>query len=213
MSRARLGALIAGGRARRLGGRPKGLSLVDGQPLIDRLGRLLAERCARVVIVGDPAGPYAGRGWPVIADLLAAGAPGGVYTALRHALSPDEPLSDAPQSPPDAPGGPGWVYTLACDMPRLDRATLDHLWAARGGQATLFRAAGRRQPLAALWHTAAAPVFEAAFAHGRPGFGQLLAELQAVELDAPSAAPFANLNTPADAARLGVELAPAPARG
>lgn len=212
MTRARLGALIAGGKARRLDGRPKGLLTVDGVPMIDRLGQMLAERCARVVVIGDPAGPYAGRGWPVIPDLLSAGAPGGVYTALRHALGPDDPLSDAPQSPADAPSGPGWVYTLACDMPRLDRATLDHLWAARGGQATLFRAAGRRQPLAGLWHTDAAPIFAAAFADGRPGFGELLAQLDAVELDAPSAAPFANLNTPADAQRLGVALDPSSGR-
>ena len=178
--------------------------------MIDRLGRMLAERCDRVVIVGDPRGPYAGRGWPVVPDRVDAGAPGGVYTALCAALGPSDAPLDAPQSHQDVPGGPGWVYTLACDMPRLDRATLDRLWASRGGQVTLFRADGRRQPLAGLWHTDARPTFAAAFARGRPGFGQLVGRLDAVELDAASAAPFANLNTPADAARLGVELGPAP---
>lgn len=206
MSRALLGALIAGGRARRLDGRPKGLLPVGGVPMIDRLGGLLAEFCDRVVVIGDPAGPYAGRGWPVIADLIDAGSPGGVYTALRSALDP--PREHGPRGPQDALRGSGWVYTLACDMPRLDRATLARLWALRGGQVTLFRADGRRQPLAALWHTDARRVFAAAFAEGRPGFGALIAQMAAVELDAESPEVFANLNTPADAARLGVALDP-----
>lgn len=188
MKRAALGALIAGGKARRLDGRPKGLLAVGGLPMVDRLAGLLAELCDRVIVVGDPEGPYAGRGLPVVPDVLSGGAPAGVYTALGAAQRP------------------GWVYTLACDMPRLDRATLSRLWALRGGRATLFRAGGRLQPLAALWHTDAAPVFEAAFAEGRPGFGPLVEKLEPVIVEATSPQAFANLNTPEDAARLGIAL-------
>lgn len=188
MSRAALGALIAGGRARRLDGRPKGLLSVAGVPIIDGLAALLAEACDRVLIVGDPEGPYAGRGLPVVADLLDGGAPGGVYTALRAAQAP------------------GWVYTVACDMPRLDRATVGRLWALRGGRVTLFRAGGRLQPLAALWHTDAIPVFEAAFAEGRPGFSPLVARLEPVIVEAAAGGPLDDVDTPADAARLRVAL-------
>lgn len=187
--RAALGALVAGGRARRLGGRAKGLLRVGGVPIVDRLAALLGDFCDRVVVIGDPAGPYAGRGLPVLPDAIDAGAPGGVYTALRA----------APRA--------GWICAMACDLPHLDRATVARLWARRGGQATLYVAGGRRQPLAGgLWHTDARPAFEAAFAEGWPGFGGILSRLRAVEVEAGSGAAFANLNTPADAARLGVAL-------
>lgn len=190
--RAVLGALIAGGRARRLGGRPKGLLRLDGEALIDRLAALLAARCDRVIIVGDPAGPYAGRGLPVIADRLDAGAPGGVHTALCEAAEAAE-------------AGDGWIWTLACDLPRLDGPTLDALWRRRAGHAALYRAAGRLQPLAALWHTAARPTFAAAFAAGRPGFDPLVAALDAAIVEAADPAPFANANTPADCRALGLD--------
>lgn len=183
-----LGALIAGGRARRMGGRAKGLIPVDGVPIVDRLAGLLGSFCDRVVVIGDPAGAYAGRGLPVVADVIDAGAPGGVYTALRACPEP------------------GWICALACDLPAVDRPILDALWARRGGAATLYVADGRRQPLAGFWHTAALAGFDAAFAEGRPGFDGILARLAMVEVQAPSAAPFANVNTPADAARLGLDL-------
>lgn len=183
-----LGALIAGGRARRMGGRAKGLIPIDGRPIIDRSAALLASFCDRVIVIGDPAGPYAGRALPVVADTIDAGAPGGVYTALRQCPAP------------------GWICALACDLPAIDRPTLDALWDRRGGAATLYVADGQRQPLAGFWHTDALAGFDAAFAVGRPGFGGILARLVAIEVPAPSAAPFANLNTPGDVSRLGLGL-------
>lgn len=187
-------AIIAGGRARRLGGRPKGLIPVDGRPNIDRLAALLAPRAAETVLIADPHGPYATTAHPIIPDALPhRGAPGGVLTALRHA----------------AAHGHTWIWTLACDLPRLDAATLEALVPHRDGHpAALYRAAGHLQPLAACWHITARPAFEAALATAAPGFAPILARLAPRILDAPDPTRLADIDTPADAAALGLPLPP-----
>ncbi len=179
------GALLAGGRARRLGGVAKGLIEVDGEAIAARLLRLLREVCEDVFVVGDPAGPYADLGVPVVADRVPGkGAPGGVHTALRTAA-------------------PGWVCVLACDLPRFDRPTLDALRARAGAQdAVLARVDGRLQPTAGLWHTRAAPTIEALLPTD-PGFGRIVAALQVEVVEGLRAGAFFNLNTPADRQQMG----------
>jgi len=185
------GCLIAGGRARRLGGRAKGLLRYRGRPLIDRLADLLRARCTSVMIIGDPEGPYVGQGLPVTPDLVDAGPPGGVLTGLTLAREQ----------------GASWVWTLACDLPRVDAETLDGLAAVRDGhQAALYRAAGRIQPLAACWHVSALPIFEQALRDAQPGFRTLVGLVDAVVVDAPHPDRLTNLNTPADCAALGIDI-------
>lgn len=185
-------AIIAGGRARRLDGRPKGLIPVDGRPNIDRLAALLAPRATETVLIADPHGPYATARHPIIPDALPhRGAPGGVLTALRHARA----------------HGHTWIWTLACDLPRLDAPTLEALVPHRPGhRAALYRAAGHLQPLAACWHVTALPAFEAALHDAAPGFAPLLAQLDPLILDAPDPTRFADIDTPADARALGLHL-------
>ena len=177
-----LGAILAGGHARRLGGRPKGLIEMGGRPLVDRLADLLRALDLTPVLIGQ--GPhtaaYAARGLPHHPDLLPdRGPPGGVHTAL--ALAP-----------------PGWIAVVSIDLPALDLATLTTLAAHRDHQhVVLARADGHRQPLAAWWHTRAFPLLDQHLRLQATGFGPLLAHLDVTEIALPGAA-FRDLDTEAE---------------
>jgi molybdopterin-guanine dinucleotide biosynthesis protein A len=189
------GALMAGGRATRMAGVPKGLLRVGGEPIAARTLRLFEGLFgARLVVANDPA-PYAGLGAPVVADRLPGkGAPGGVHAALAAAATP-------------------WVFTAACDMPFLSEEAVAYLAARRqGALAVVVRFGGRLEPLHALWSRACLPVLEAALRAGDPSLQELAravsprvieeAEWRAVDPDGRS---LENANTPADARRLGLD--------
>lgn len=78
-----LGAIIAGGAARRFGA-DKGAALLGGVALIDHVARALAAQCDDVVIVGRE-----WRGLPGIADRPKGGEGplGGLNAALHHAAT------------------------------------------------------------------------------------------------------------------------------
>ena len=81
------GAIIAGGRATRFGGVAKGLELVGGVRIIDRVASALGESCDDLIIVANDA---AAAGWipgaRVVADVRPGmGALGGVHAALANA--------------------------------------------------------------------------------------------------------------------------------
>lgn len=80
------GAIIAGGRAARLGGIAKGLELVQGERMIDRVAESLRAACDDLLLVAND--PEAHRWLPgvtVIRDERpGAGALGGIHAALAH---------------------------------------------------------------------------------------------------------------------------------
>jgi molybdopterin-guanine dinucleotide biosynthesis protein A len=81
------GAIIAGGRATRFGGVAKGLELVGGVRILDRVAAALSESCDDLIIVANDA---AAAGWipgaRVVADVRPGmGALGGVHAALANA--------------------------------------------------------------------------------------------------------------------------------
>ncbi|MFI5246131.1 MAG: molybdenum cofactor guanylyltransferase, partial [Gemmatimonadales bacterium] len=98
------GAIIAGGRAARLGGVSKGLERVVGVRMIDRVAAALGESCDDLIVVANDA---AAKGWipgaRVVADVRpGAGALGGLHAALVN--SHDAVLVLAWDSP-FVPGG------------------------------------------------------------------------------------------------------------
>lgn len=82
-----IGVILAGGGATRFGGRPKGLQLVDGVRIIDRVAAALRESTDEVLLVAnDPAAHAWLPGVRTEADVrLGEGALGGLHAALTHA--------------------------------------------------------------------------------------------------------------------------------
>ena len=81
------GAIIAGGRATRFGGVAKGLELVGGVRIIDRVAAALGESCDDWIIVANDAAAVDWiPGARVVADVRPGmGALGGVHAALANA--------------------------------------------------------------------------------------------------------------------------------
>jgi molybdopterin-guanine dinucleotide biosynthesis protein A len=81
------GTILAGGRARRMGGRPKGLAEVGGRRIVDRVADALREVTDELLLVANA--PEADDWLPgvrVVRDLVPeAGALGGIHAALSHA--------------------------------------------------------------------------------------------------------------------------------
>lgn len=188
------GALVAGGRATRLGGIAKGMLRVDGEPMAGRTLRLFGRLFGAALIVANDPAPYARLGAPVVADRIPGrGSPGGLHAALHAAATP-------------------WVFAAACDMPFVSAAGVALLAARReGALAVVPRWAGRLEPLHALWSRECLPALEAALREGEPSLQELAAlvgarivEESAWRMIDPDGRAFENVNTPEDAARLGL---------
>ena len=82
-----VGVILAGGGARRYGGRPKGLEVVDGVRILDRVAAALRDVCDELLLVSndeDAAGWLPGT--PMERDVRTGeGALGGLHAALAHA--------------------------------------------------------------------------------------------------------------------------------
>lgn len=189
------GVLIAGGRAVRMGGTPKGLLRVDGEPIAARTLRLFRGAFAHVMVVANDPVPYASLGAPTVADAIAGkGAPGGLHAALLHARSE-------------------WVFTAGCDMPFLAAGPIAWLASRRQGAPALIpRWQGRLEPLHAFWSRGCLPEVERLLRAGDPSFREIAAAVGAriVEEEEwrtidPQGRSFENVNTPEEAARLGLE--------
>ncbi|MEJ2125741.1 MAG: NTP transferase domain-containing protein [Alphaproteobacteria bacterium] len=85
-----VGAILAGGRSRRMGGGDKGLKSLGGQPMVAHVIERLAPQVTTLIINtnSDPKA-YTAFGLPVVADVLGefAGPLAGVLTVMRWALA------------------------------------------------------------------------------------------------------------------------------
>jgi molybdopterin-guanine dinucleotide biosynthesis protein A len=188
------GVLLAGGRATRMGGVPKGLLRVEGATIASRAVDLFRRLFGAALVVANDPAPYASLGVPVIPDAIRGrGAPGGLHAALSAATTP-------------------WIFAAGCDMPFLDARAIAWLAARReGAGAVLVRVGGRLEPLHAFWSGACLPVLERLLAAGEPSLQELAravdariveeSEWRAVD---PACRSLENANTPEDAARLGL---------
>jgi len=146
-----VGAILAGGLARRLGGGDKGLIRLGGEPILGHVvGRLAPQVDAMVLNAnGDPT-RFAAFGLPVVADTV-AGYPGplaGVlaaleWTAINHRQA-------------------RFVVTAAGDTPFPPGDLVGRLMAAMTGEGadlSVAASGGRSHPVFALWPVAlAAPL-------------------------------------------------------
>lgn len=181
-------AITAGGQSHRFG-QDKALYEVGGVPLLQRVaGSLHALAAPRLLIA--PAGKYTLPGWQTLPDLrLGQGPLAGLETALTALL--------------DLHRAGGWLAFAAVDLPHLTPEYWSMLTrrAGEGIQAvTGLDASGRRQPLAALYHTSALPEVSAMLDGGVRRMGAVLdrltlAEMAWQEVAAVHPETYLNLNT------------------
>ncbi len=189
------GVLVAGGRAVRLGGIPKGLLRIEGEAIAARTLRLFGSLFPASLVVANDPDAYRGLGAAVVPDAVRGkGAPGGLQAALRAA-------------------GTGWIFAAACDMPFLEPGPIRLLAAHRrpGVAAVLVRFAGVLQPLHGFWSTDCLPALEGMLARGNPSLAELARAVPAHVVEEPewrtvdpAGRALENVNTPEDAARLGL---------
>jgi molybdenum cofactor guanylyltransferase len=140
---ATLGAVLAGGLARRLGGGDKSLRIVGGRTVIERLIDRLAPRVTRLIInANDDPTRFEGLGLPVVADCLPdhPGPLAGVLTALEWIATTDPAIE--------------WVVTVPGDAPFLPPDLVARLHAARHREQAALACAGslgRTHPVVGLW--------------------------------------------------------------
>jgi molybdopterin-guanine dinucleotide biosynthesis protein A len=146
------GAIIAGGEATRFAGRPKGLELVGGERILDRLVAAFQDALGEPPLLVANA-PDAASWRPdlrVVPDrIAAAGATGGLYTAVMEAPAP--------------------VVCVAWDMPFVPAGLIAALAEGLGeGDACLPASDSRRglEPMCAGYGPAAGPAMAAALAAG-----------------------------------------------
>lgn len=181
-------AILAGGVARRFGGRDKSRIVVRGRPIIVRQVEVLQRVADDVFVVGPDAARFADIGLPVHADAIpGAGAMGGVYTALEVAQAE-------------------LVLVVACDMPFLDVRLLARLADLAGaGDAAWVRTPSGVEPLLACYRRRARARLKSAIEAGQLKLADLGGLLHIREVAADELSTFgppeelvANLNSPAD---------------
>jgi molybdopterin-guanine dinucleotide biosynthesis protein A len=138
-----VGAILAGGLARRMGGGDKALRSIGGRAALERIVERLAPQVTRIILNAN-ADPrrFDAFHLPVVPDSLPdhPGPLAGVLAALDWTVGADPGLT--------------WVLTLPGDAPFIPRDLASRLHAARHASgATLACAAShhRTHPVIALW--------------------------------------------------------------
>jgi molybdopterin-guanine dinucleotide biosynthesis protein A len=175
------GAILAGGRSRRMGRPKESIVLPDGSTMIERVRACVAAVCARVVIVGRTR---------ALADLerIVEEPPGeGPLAAIGALLDR---------------GGDEAYLVVPCDLPRLTPDVLRRLVAPQARSMAVFRVEGEHEPrpLPALVTSAARPTARALLTEGRRAVRDLVdrAGADRVALSETDAASLFNVNRPED---------------
>ena len=145
------GVILAGGRATRYAGQPKGLEHVGARRIIDRVAEVLRTTCDDLLLVANT--PDAAAWLPdvrVVGDVLTdQGSLGGIHAGLVHAR----------QS----------VIVIAWDMPFVPASLVKQLRAASAGHDAVLPESGSRrgvEPLCAWYGPACIPAIEQRLAEG-----------------------------------------------
>jgi molybdopterin-guanine dinucleotide biosynthesis protein A len=177
------GLVLAGGKSRRFGGRPKALALLAGEPLIAHALRTLKPLNRIAINANDASGELARFGVPILGDLIAdAGPLGGVHAGLAWA---------------SASPGIAWLATVPVDTPFLPEDFVARLAARRSGAHVIVAATPADfSPVCALWRIDQLPLIEAALRQGVRKMTDYLARTAwtKAEIAAPDLDPLANIN-------------------
>lgn len=184
------GVVLAGGRARRMGGADKGLLPLAGRPMVEHVLAALAPQVAGVLISANRNRErYAALGHPVVADRMGEheGPLAGVASAMRAARTP-------------------YLLVVPCDSPLLPADLAERLCRAleqAGAELSVAHDGERMQPVFALLSCTLLPSLLAYLDGGGRKVDAWYAERRLVLADfAGQAEAFLNVNTPGDRAAI-----------
>jgi molybdopterin-guanine dinucleotide biosynthesis protein A len=196
-----LAAILAGGRATRMGRDKAGIRL-GGVPLIERVfDRVRGVAQAVIVVGGLPRLDH--RGVPTLPDRYpGANAMGGIATALAHAARTG--------------GDDLWVLCVGCDTPFVETGLLRHLWGQRAdADIVVPRTSHGWEPLCALYRTTCLGAFEQAIGDGNLRVFDVYPRVRCQEVPEgelrrvdPDLRSFFNVNRPEDLAAAQQLLVP-----
>jgi molybdopterin-guanine dinucleotide biosynthesis protein A len=178
------GLVLAGGLGRRMGGVDKGLSLLDGEPLVEHILRRLAPQVGRLIINANQNHDiYAGFGYPVVGDRITgyAGPLAGLEAGLAACTTP-------------------YLLTVPCDSPLLPADLVSRLAAcltAHKASIAVARTGEQLHPVFSLIRSDELPELQAFINAGGRRMEAWLRRLCWAPCpfdDCPEA--FANINTP-----------------
>lgn len=176
------GLVLAGGASTRMQ-RDKAALLYHGKPQLQWTFDLLSEVCERVFISVRP---------DQTRDPVRAGLP--QIVDRQTGQGPIAGIAAAQQAHPEV----AWLV-VACDLPFLSRATLDHLLAHRdpARSATAYRSAhdSLPEPLCAIYEPAARSTIETYVAAGKHCPRKFLANSDALLIEQPDPRALDNINT------------------
>jgi molybdopterin-guanine dinucleotide biosynthesis protein A len=191
-----LGLILAGGKARRLGGEDKALLALGGEPMLARVIERLAPQCGTLVLnANGDAARFASFALPVVADERQdfSGPLAGLLAGLEFCV----------RALPEATH----VVSLPADTPFAPQDLVARLHEARrsfGAEIAVARSGDHEHHLAALWPvTIAGALRDALHKAVARKVGSFAARFKLVHADWPVAPfdPFFNVNTPEDLAR------------
>jgi len=178
------GLVLAGGLGRRMGGVDKGLSLLDGEPLVEHIIRRLAPQVGQLIINANQNHDiYAGFGYPVVGDRITgyAGPLAGLEAGLAACTTP-------------------YLLTVPCDSPLLPADLVSRLAAcltAHKASIAVARTGEQLHPVFSLIRSDELPELQAFINAGGRRMEAWLRRLCWAPCpfdDCPEA--FANINTP-----------------
>lgn len=182
-------AILAGGRAQRMGGADKSTLVVGGERIIDRQLATLEAVADTILVVGGAPERFTYPGVREVPDVVpASGALGGICSAL-------------------AASSHAWTLVVACDMPFLSIPLLRALAARRSPAVDVVmpRTGDGLQPLCAVYSERCAGALRARIARGLLKASAIVEDVRVEEVSPdeiaaydPDGLMFVNVNTPHD---------------
>ena len=194
------GLILAGGLARRMDGRDKGLLPLAGRPLVAHVIERFAPQVGALLISANRnREEYAAFGHPVLADAVPdfAGPLAGLHAGLLACRTP-------------------LLATVPCDAPRLPADLVERLHAelllTQGAPAAAAFAGAHMQPTFMLCRREIIGELERYLAGGGRRIHTWLEGIGACAVTFPDDSAFINLNTPSELAELEDQPCPEAAR-
>jgi len=180
--------VLAGGKGKRLGGRPKGLlEAAPGICIMEKqVAELVSSGIEEVIILANDPRPYRSFGPNIVSDLrIGIGPLGGIEAAVSHYTS--------------------WFKAtlfLPCDLPGITageiRILKDSFVKAKAGVAVAVARGILQEPLCAVVDNELLPAITKAIDEGKRRVGEVWQNLGAVFVPFSNPEPFFNVNTPGD---------------